>query len=229
MRRRIEGMATRVLAALLMTGLAFAGMANAKLIDRGEGLLYDTVLNITWAQSAGLQGGQQVNWFDAHDWAVDLIYGGFDDWRLPYANINVGGGHTMTVYVCSGLPPNEPVCRWNEMGYMWQYNLGGAATGVDKSGDHTTADGVQVLGIQNDLYWSDTQWTGDLTAWYFDFRNNTNSGQDKYDAKNAAWAVRDGDVCGQRPELCVAVPEPAGLALIVLGLGVLAVGRRRTT
>ena len=53
----------------------------ATLIDRGRGLIYDTDLNIIWLQDAGMGGIK--NWFDAMTWAANLVYGGYDDWRLP--------------------------------------------------------------------------------------------------------------------------------------------------
>ncbi len=43
-----------LLAIGMMAGLVLAGKAEATLIDRGNGLIYDTVLNITWTQNANL-------------------------------------------------------------------------------------------------------------------------------------------------------------------------------
>ncbi len=33
---------------VLLVGLGFTGTSQASLIDRGNGLLYDDVLNVTW-------------------------------------------------------------------------------------------------------------------------------------------------------------------------------------
>jgi hypothetical protein len=60
--------------------------AGADLIDRGNGLIYDTDLDITWLQDAGLAArsfGRSVSWYEAQEWVANLEYGGFNDWRLP--------------------------------------------------------------------------------------------------------------------------------------------------
>lgn len=54
---------------------------NAELIDRGNGLIYDTAQNLTWTQNANINGKKP--WHTAMAWAENLVYGGFDDWRLP--------------------------------------------------------------------------------------------------------------------------------------------------
>lgn len=54
---------------------------NATLIDRGNGLIYDDDINITWVQDGTLFG--KGPWQAANIWANSLVYGGFDDWRLP--------------------------------------------------------------------------------------------------------------------------------------------------
>ena len=70
---------------------------NATLWDRGGGLIYDDVLNITWLQDAnyamttGYAVGGKMYWQNAMDWAENLNY--YDsvrnvtwtDWRLPQA------------------------------------------------------------------------------------------------------------------------------------------------
>lgn len=89
---------------------------GAALIDRGGGLIYDTVLNLTWLQDSNYAAtsGYQVpgrgvgdpmddgrmDWGEAVTWAQGLSY--FDsvrgvwwsDWRLPDVR-PVGGGPTM--------------------------------------------------------------------------------------------------------------------------------------
>ena len=60
---------------------------KAALIDRGNGLIYDTVLDVTWVQDIALSstlGGPGIfNWFGAKAWVDQLVYRGYDDWRLP--------------------------------------------------------------------------------------------------------------------------------------------------
>ena len=74
---------------------SIVGTAQAALVDRGGGLIYDTDLDITWlqdanyAQTSGFSGTGLMNWSQATNWAANLSY--FDsvrnvtwnDWRLP--------------------------------------------------------------------------------------------------------------------------------------------------
>ncbi|MGA1869620.1 MAG: hypothetical protein ACMUJM_13870 [bacterium] len=77
----------------------FSSLAEAILYDRGGGLIYDSVLNITWLENAnyvetsgydndlyGYDTDGKLSWNDAMTWADTLVYGGFDDWRLPSAS-----------------------------------------------------------------------------------------------------------------------------------------------
>lgn len=84
---------------VLATTLALP--AQAALIDRGGGLIYDDVLNITWLQDAnyaktsGYDASGKMNWQDAVAWAANLTYYDsvrgvtYDDWRLP-TMVNTG-------------------------------------------------------------------------------------------------------------------------------------------
>ena len=61
----------------------------AELHDRGGGLIYDDVLDITWLQDtnyamiSGYDSDGLMNWSGAMNWAAQLVYAGFNDWRLP--------------------------------------------------------------------------------------------------------------------------------------------------
>jgi hypothetical protein len=61
--------------------LAASESSKAALIDRGNGLIYDNVLNITWIQDVALSstlGGPGIfNWSGANAWADQLVYGGY--------------------------------------------------------------------------------------------------------------------------------------------------------
>ena len=65
--------------------ICIATNANADLIDRGGGLIYDTDLNITWMQDTN---PTYMTWQNAMAWASALEYQGYDDWRLPSMTIN---------------------------------------------------------------------------------------------------------------------------------------------
>src|SRR5437879_5591769 len=86
----------------MAAAMGLAGNASATLFDRGGGLIYDDVLNITWlqdanyAQTSGFDADGLMNWDNAKAWAAGLSY--FDsvrnvtwtDWRLPYASVIAG-------------------------------------------------------------------------------------------------------------------------------------------
>ena len=68
----------------------FATQPTAELHDRGNGLIYDDVQDLTWTQNAGMFFGPQYDTnfngnytMGATTWVENLEFGGFDDWRLP--------------------------------------------------------------------------------------------------------------------------------------------------
>jgi hypothetical protein len=67
-------------AALAILVLCTVGAAQAALIDHGGGLIYDTVLNITWYDNPNYEThvyGDYVTWVDG------LTVEGVTGWRLP--------------------------------------------------------------------------------------------------------------------------------------------------
>jgi len=183
----------------LVACLGIGGAAEATLIDRGRGLVYDDVLDITWIQDANLAGAV-MTWDDADSWATALSYGGFDTgWRLPSA-LNQDGSWPCSLHNCTS----------SEMGHMFYNNIDGIAL-VNFTGNQGLLNNTQTA------YWSGTEssWTGleagsDLDhAWTFRYDTGWQFHFDKNFGR-AAWAIRDGDV--------PTVPEPTTLALMALGL-----------
>lgn len=98
--------------------LALTSAAQSALVNRGGGMIYDTTRNLTWladmnyAQTSGHTGtgvnaNGTMNWAAATNWAANLVYGGFDDWRLPTLspsdtscsyNFNPGSGFPQQYY-----------------------------------------------------------------------------------------------------------------------------------
>ncbi|MBI4978576.1 MAG: hypothetical protein HZC28_13940 [Spirochaetes bacterium] len=109
---------------------------ETKLIDRGGGLLYDPVLDITWLQDAnyaktsGASATGQMSWADAVAWLDTLVYHdtvrGRDitGWRLPAVKpIGADYNHQFRMDGTSdeGYNIRSPKA---EMSYMYYVNLG---------------------------------------------------------------------------------------------------------
>jgi len=215
--------------------LAFSTAASATLFDRGGGMIYDDFLLITWLQDAnyamtsGYDADGTMTWAAANTWAAGLVYGGYDDWRLP-STPDAGGPF---VFGWDGVQPYGYNYGYNmttsEMGYMFYENLGNVGlrpTNYNGLNDRLPGTfGLINVGPFNNFgqpfpntlalpYWSGTQSINQPTAaWYFDFYyGNLNPGDitGTLDTQFYAWAVRDGDVA--------AVPEPGTILLLASGL-----------
>lgn len=200
--------------------LSISVPVSAALIDRGNGMIYDNDLNITWlqdanyAQTSGYDADGRMTWGDATTWASNLVYGGYSDWRLP-----------MTLQPdpsCSGQTNGVSYnwgCAGSEMGHLFYNELGGTV----QSSISTSSDPDLALfhNLQTShVYWSGNEYTpGSDSAWGFFF-----SGGFQYiylkDNENFAWAVRSGDVA--------TVPIPGAIWLFASGLLGLGFVRRKT-
>lgn len=209
--------------------LVMATTANATLIDRGGGLIYDDVLNITWLQDAnyaktsGYDADGIMTWDNAMVWAGNLVYGGYDDWRLTSITDTGAPGCD---WASSGTDCGFNVdTAFSELAYMYHVNLGlESYLNEDGSFDPTFGlfgnDTGLIMNFQSEAYWSGTEYApSPQYAWLF---NPSNGGQDYLGKGNerAAWAVRPGDVAAQ------AVPAPGVLTLLGLGLIGMSVIRR---
>lgn len=131
---------------------AYSLSAQSALIDRGGGLIYDDVLDVTWLQDAnyaftnGDDFDGRMSWALANAWATDLIYYdsvrdvNWDDWRLPIVGpvngisfdltrSSDGTTDSGTAFTSTGPGDggwrdgaNNPV---SEMGHMYYVNLAG--------------------------------------------------------------------------------------------------------
>lgn len=187
-----------------------SGAAQAALIDRGGGLIYDTELNVTWlsdanyAQTTGYDADGRMNWIDATAWAANLTYYDsvrnvtYDDWRLPTSND------------CSGSS-----CIGNDLGYLFYRSLGGV---YGTSILYTTDIGL-FTNVRSNNYWSayDFHWSDGYNlhhyAYHFDTSIGSQTASSIYNSYYA-WALRSGDVAAATST----VPVPAAAWLLGSGL-----------
>ncbi len=226
----------------LLTALLFsfsAGPASAALVDRGNGLIYDSALNVTWLQDANLAatntfgvqglGGLSpglVSIDRASDWLSAMNsanYKGFSDWRLPTV-FPSGTAFTVPTYSYNGPDYGfNPDLSKSELAYMFYVNLGNlGGHAVDGSFNCVSClvNTGPFANLQPWLY-------ATSSASAYDIAFNMGEGYQGAYLKNAIsahfWAVRTGDVAVS------AVPEPSSATMMLTGLLLLAGGRRRVT
>jgi hypothetical protein len=225
----------RLVAACLVTA-GVSGAAQAALIDRGGGLIYDTDLDITWladanyAKTSGYDADGMMDWNTATTWAANLNY--YDsvrkitwtDWRLPtttdtgtpgcnYAYSGTDCGHNVD-------PASSEMAHlfYTEQGNLSPYDASGAYRGGLRGVDWGLVNFGPFTNLQYDFYWSGTeQAPGPTSSWIFDADGYQN-GADHYN-RFYALAVRPGDVA--------AVPEAQTYALMLAGLGLVGWRMRR--
>ena len=190
------------------------------LYDRGNGLIYDDVLDITWLQDAnyaktsGYDPDGAMNWYDAQDFVGELAYGDYNNWRLPSA------GNATVGY-------NEITSELAHMFYINLNNPGGyncppllyAPTGYScesaNSGLHNTSFTDATFGGSNESfvnvevghYWHSNSWVLSHYDGFLHLYAPLDTDIGVY-----IWPVHDGDI-GASP-----VPLPAGIYLFLSGL-----------
>jgi hypothetical protein len=212
--------------------------ANAALYDRGNGLIYDDILKVTWLQDASYAktSGDHISpwmsWNDATAWVDQLTYLGYTDWRLPKVlpingqaydlswtnNGSKDQGYNISapgsIYAGSGA---------SELAFMFYNNLNNQGW-VDLLGnEQPDENGLKNKGPFVDLnpggYWSLTDYalsTG--KSLNFNFFNGVQETVDDQ-TYSFAWAVRDGDIA--------AVPIPSAAWLLGSGfIGFVGIRRR---
>ncbi len=153
-----------ILVAVFLLTLILTAPSRAALQDRGSGLIYDDILDITWMEHANYSG-KTMTWSDAMNWADSFVFQGYNDWRLPTSDISCTG------YDCTG----------SEMGHLYyNYDITSDSTGM-------------FTDVRPYMYWSATDYGPDPEkAWRFHFSTGY-QGNSLKTYKRYAWAVRDGD------------------------------------
>lgn len=157
-------MKREIIFSVLFLTIIIAPPSGAELLDRGNGLIYDDILNVTWMQNANYSEGT-LTWDDAMNWAGNMVFGGYNDWRLPETDTT-----------CSGSG-----CKDSEMGHLYSYY-------------DVTSDTPGIFSdVRPYMYWSGSDDSEDpAEAWRFHFKTGyQGTSAKKY--KRYAWAVRDGD------------------------------------
>ena len=223
-----------VFAALLALILGFSPSAHAVLINNGNGLIYDTVLNITWYDYV-----YYGNWVQATAWAASLTVGGTTagTWTLP-TTLPVNGStynynyswNGSTDYGSNISAPGSayPGSTSDEMAYLYYVDLGNKAF-IDVNGKFPQSGwGLTNKGpfttLESSEFWSSTQYAPQTGyAWTFDFTVGSQQfGVESGGGNGDALAVHSGDIG-------VPTPTPIPGALLLFGpglLGLAVVGRR---
>lgn len=226
--------------------------AQATLIDRGGGLIYDSTLNITWQQDAnlaethsfGVQGiysDGEMSWSTALAWISAMNasnYLGYHDWRLPTVTDKGTAGCNFSY---SGTD-----CGWNvdtsgsEFAHLWYVDFQNLAhwppSGPERQSygliddPSNLADESLFFNIQTFDYWAATanaSWPGSY-VWYFAFGDGSQGAMGQNPGNSVwffAWAVRDGNSSPQYfPPV---ISEPSSLVLMLAGFGLISSLRRR--
>lgn len=160
---------TRTMYAACVVGIATAAAgasAQAALIDRGNGLIYDSTLNITWLQdvtygyTSGGLSDTIASFQDANAWAKSLVYDGISGWRLPtlspvdgvaFASVDPGAAYNgSSDYgfnigypgTAGDAPAVNPGFTGNELAYMFYVNLGNLAQFMTDGTERPGTEGV---------------------------------------------------------------------------------------
>lgn len=224
-------------AAGLAAALLLATGAQAALHDRGGGLIYDDVLDLTWLQDAnyaktsGYSPTGAMTWDQARAWADQLVYAGFAGWQLPTITPSNG-----VSFQYGGSADNSTDAGYNirhttsPLAYVHAVNLGNASAltvaGLQGPCGNTTSCQVNTGPFINfgpsyaSWYGQSFDVLGPGYAWVYSTQSGYQTGINQTQAA-MAWAVHPGDIAAP-------VPEPSAALLLAAGLAGLAgwTGRR---
>lgn len=220
----------KIAQALLVAAVVFSttGSAQASLVDRGGGLIYDTDLNITWLADANyaLTSGYDhqdatdgfMTWSYANAWADQLVYAGFSNWRLPTTLQPDASCANQYSFGSGGFN-----CIGSEMGHLFYNELGGVSGNGYNIELFHNANYSLFQNLTSDQYWSSTaNATLSSYAWEFYFGGGNQYVNNKAGAIRAM-AVHDGDIGAP------AVPVPGAVWLFGSGLlGLVGATRRKS-
>jgi hypothetical protein len=199
-RRTEASMRVRV---LVLAGVLWcaATPARADLIDLGDGLIYDTVQDLTWMQdvmytrTAGLDAD---GLFERHNVAAvvdSFSYAGSSDWRLPLQR-------TAGIWFASD---SEVSTLMAGLGWHWHSD----DPSLPGAGDYVAGGAGPFLNLGQPV-WLSGAVGGGAFNWWSVFYN-----VDYADAEATIWFVHDGKL---DPGYSAGVPEPSTTLLVGIGL-----------
>lgn len=201
--------------ATAMVCLPQAQNVHAQLIDRGGGLIYDNVQNITWlananyAKTSGHDDDGRMTWGEANAWADSLVFhdavrnASYHYWRLPKLS-DLGSPGCNYSYGGTDCGYNVDTTS-SELAHLYYVTLGNKGlvnTNGQQQNDYGLIDDAAnpndetlFSNLESDYYWFGTPYNQSGTlAWSFRLA----TGEQYYHPAAAslmlAWAVRDGDV-----------------------------------
>ncbi len=241
------------LAILLVSGYTMT--TNAALINRGSGMVYDDVLDVTWLQDAnyartsGFDSDGLMTWEQANSWANSLVFGGYSDWRLPTLSpVDETDFNILFTFNGNSDRGYNTNTAFSEMAHMFFNNLGNisffSTAGVaPQAGSQTfsssfwDAESGQTYSFKNigTNYWTNfANVPFANAAWGYNFKtfSGASTGEQILLAKAASigsWALRDGDVLSSlnSPDDTVALSAPSTIGMFLSGLFVFVAVRRQ--
>jgi len=134
---------------------------SAALLDRGDGLIYDTELDVTWfadanyARTSGVTETGAMTWQQATDWVTQLNLGGYSDWRLPSTpETDATCSNAYDFFGSGNVVGAGYGCTGSEMGNLYYSSLGNTGAWDYEGANWQNADG----------YWQTNEGSGFLNA-----------------------------------------------------------------